>query len=231
MAVNDSDQVAGTVFVAQDVNYAFRWTSSGGMQDLGSLAPDIHDTRANGINATGDIVGLSFPSNGVEHAFLWTENGGMKDLGDLPNGFDDSVALGVNASDEVVGYSTDSAFIWTNSDGMQNLEDLLGDSSAGWTLFQASAINDAGQIVGYGASPDGDIHAFLLTPVPEPASAALMAIGALLLGSPVGHARGIRQSNEAMPFSISARRWLATKPQADGDKTGAALRSAQFAPS
>jgi len=34
-----------------------------------------------------------------------------------------------------------------------------------WHLLQATCINDSGWIVGYGENPDGQTHAFLLTPV------------------------------------------------------------------
>ena len=52
-------------------------------------------------------------------------------------------------------------------------------NGAGWTLQYAEAINNAGQITGYGTI-NGQTHAFLLTPsiapaVPEPGSVALCA--------------------------------------------------------
>ena len=40
------------------------------------------------------------------------------------------------------------------------------DPSLGWILEGAAAINDSGQIVGYGADPAGSLHAYLLTPLP-----------------------------------------------------------------
>jgi probable HAF family extracellular repeat protein len=69
----------------------------------------------------------------------------------------------------------------TSADGMRNLNDLLDPSGAGWTLRDAIAINDAGQIVGYGTSPPGAQHGFLLTPVPEPPTLALVALALALL--------------------------------------------------
>jgi hypothetical protein len=52
--------------------------------------------------------------------------------------------------------------------------------NSGWTLESADAINDAGQITGYGFI-NGQTHAFLLTvtAVPEPGSAVLLGIGAV----------------------------------------------------
>ena len=58
---------------------------------------------------------------------------------------------------------------------MVDLNSLI-DSISGWELEQAIGINDAGQITGFGWI-GGQRHAFLLTPVPEPATFALLALG------------------------------------------------------
>jgi probable HAF family extracellular repeat protein len=50
---------------------------------------------------------------------------------------------------------------------MFDLNDLLLNAS-GWTLTEAAAINDNGQIVGLGRNGLGQTEAFLLTPVPLP---------------------------------------------------------------
>jgi probable HAF family extracellular repeat protein len=47
--------------------------------------------------------------------------------------------------------------------------------------METRAINDAGQIVGYGINPDGYSRAYLLTPVPEPMTLGLLTVGALSL--------------------------------------------------
>jgi len=48
-------------------------------------------------------------------------------------------------------------------------------------LNEALAINNAGQIVGFGHSPTLVQRAFLLNPVPEPAAVALWAAGLAVL--------------------------------------------------
>lgn len=75
---------------------------------------------------------------------------------------------GINSSGKVVGCSTlagppiKHAFVY--SDGaMRDLNDLLVDSGAGWVLEVASAINNLGQITGWG-SFNGEQRAFVLTP-------------------------------------------------------------------
>ena len=62
---------------------------------------------------------------------------------------------------------------------MVDLNTLI-DPLSGWELSAATAINDAGQITGYGVI-GGQNHAFLLTPVPEPTTLALLALGLPLL--------------------------------------------------
>jgi hypothetical protein len=48
---------------------------------------------------------------------------------------------------------------------MIDLNSLLDSSGTGWILMQATAINNKGQIVGFGIDPLGHMGAFLLTPV------------------------------------------------------------------
>src|SRR5262249_13340269 len=47
----------------------------------------------------------------------------------------------------------------------------------GSTLTELLGINDAGQIVGQYYESSGNAHAFLATPVPEPANILMLAIG------------------------------------------------------
>ena len=48
-----------------------------------------------------------------------------------------------------------------------NLNAAVINAPAGWTLEEATGINDNGWIVGYGINPSGVQDAFLLTPVPR----------------------------------------------------------------
>jgi probable HAF family extracellular repeat protein len=141
-------------------------------------------TYANDINAAGQIAGQAEDYK----AYLYTPGQGILTLGELKDR--DTWARGLNDLGHVVGSATDDidsdrglAFLWTPELGMRDLNDLVDASAAGWTLTEAWAINNAGQIVGFGQH-GGDLTRvpFLLTPVPEPgaALAASLAAAALL---------------------------------------------------
>jgi hypothetical protein len=89
------------------------------------------------------------------------------------------------------GGLADDAFIFSNGQ-MQDLNSLIGPSN--WKLESATAINNEGQIAGYGINPSGQPHAFLLTRVPEPTSAGivlsvLVGLLARRRGVPPSHGR------------------------------------------
>jgi hypothetical protein len=70
------------------------------------------------------------------------------------------------------------AFVYDGTHGMVDLNSLV--LAPGWTLEGATAINDAGQIVGYGINPSGNLEAFLIT-APEPSTWIMFVIGAASL--------------------------------------------------
>jgi probable HAF family extracellular repeat protein len=181
-AINDNGQVAGYSY--GDSTRAFLY-SNGTMTDLG-LGPGGLGSEASALNANGQVVGFFETSSGWAHAFLYG-NGTMTDLGTL--GGDSSHAYGINASGQVVGdaytgLGYDHPFLYSNGT-MTDLTSLI-DPIPGWTLLRATAINDRGQIVCKGQGTIGSYefsHAFLLTPIPEPSTLALLSIGAIgLLG-------------------------------------------------
>jgi uncharacterized membrane protein len=67
-------------------------------------------------------------------------------------------------------------YIWDRHNGIQLLEDLLDESADGWKLTAVTAVNDRGHIAGWGRSPSGSVHAFVLVPVPEPTALHLIMV-------------------------------------------------------
>jgi probable HAF family extracellular repeat protein len=141
VAVNDRGQVAGNSVDASGVYHAFRWTRSGGMQEL--VLPDGTSSDAVGINDLGEVAGYSQLANGSVHAFLWSPCGRIRDLGP-------GQAVAINELGQVaIAGPNGGTYRWTPARGRQ----YIGSGTP-------TAINDWGQITGDGTNGD----AFLWTP-------------------------------------------------------------------
>jgi probable HAF family extracellular repeat protein len=168
--INDLGIVTGFARVADGSRRAFVY--DGIMREIGTLG----GTQSIGyaINDKAHVTGHSSLSGfQPSHAFYF--DGTMRDLGTL--GGASSAGLAINTHGTIVGSSSlagpplEAAFIWTKEHGMLDLNSLV-DGIAGIDLRSATAINDRGQITGYG-NVSGRTHAFLLTPVPVPESSSL----------------------------------------------------------
>lgn len=160
-AINDTGQIAGYCFGSGYPPTACLWENAS-ITPLGTLGGSY--SYAWDINGYGQIVGSStiagVPS--YTHAFLW-ENDAMTDLGEL-QGSSSSEAYGINDAAQIVGWSGGRAFLWENGT-MINLNELLSSRSGWVVLYEATGINNIGQIVGTGIIDSGECHAFLMTPV------------------------------------------------------------------
>ena len=181
--------------------------SSGSMSVLATLSGGT-GSQVNALNDTGLAVGESdvmVDGKASGHGFVYDINTGvLTDLGNPVSPLFESGASGVNDLAQVVGgYQTDAAydtaaFIWTQAGGMQNLNNLI-NPSLGWDLWNASSINNSGEIIGQGVNPQGRIDAVLLTPVPEPSPFSLAVVlltifvARLAWACPLAHDRRVSQ--------------------------------------
>jgi probable HAF family extracellular repeat protein len=181
--ISDSGQAVGSSRLCADTSipltapngtHAVLWQPDGSITDLGNLGGDTNNV-ATGINNAGVVVGNSLSSDGTIHPFLWNRSAGMQDLGAYPGAVATVAPCchTLNDKGEVVGFYVDSnfnfsAFEWQDNT-MVDLNALLPAGSP-WYLLQALSINSAGQITGVGLV-NGEIHAFLATPISGPAAA------------------------------------------------------------
>jgi len=155
---------------------AFRWTSAG-MTGLGDLSGGLFQSIAYAISADGNVIaGYSVPTSGFHAAFRWTTTNGMTELGALPcdpwsiaraTSRDGAMIVG----DPQTG-SGDCVFMWTAERGMRRLLDVLtndyGLNLSGWTLRQALAISQNGNvIVGWGINPAGQTEGWIADLAPN----------------------------------------------------------------
>lgn len=164
--INNAGQIVGVIEGGAAGRRAFVW-HHGTRIDLGSL-PGSVGSVALAVSDAGQVIGFSdmaFESGTRAHAFTW-RNGQTRAL-PRPAGVETSLALGVNARGDVVGYVMGDRFgpsaVRWSGDVLTDLNAELQPDS-GWVLEYASAINNAGQIVGVGRR-DGARGAFLLTPL------------------------------------------------------------------
>ncbi|MBI9019464.1 MAG: PEP-CTERM sorting domain-containing protein [Phycisphaerae bacterium] len=171
LMINNVGQVAGLNSQGQAYVYDM---NSDQMQYYKSSDSDGSLITAD-INDLGQVVGYSY-GHERNHAFLYDG----QNVIDLINGPDrySNKANAINNLSQIVGSSEEQAYIWQDGT-LDFLDDLLDDDS-GWQLINANDINDHGQIVGYGIY-EGQGRAFLLNPVPEPATLSLVLLGGLLM--------------------------------------------------
>lgn len=161
-SINDSGVIVGWNS-SNGGDTAVRWTG-GTISNIGSTLGSYNYAWA--INSTGQIAGEGFDAgNTIYSAHVYSGSTWIT-LG-VPAGASNTEAYGINDDGVVVGRIyfgsgiSPRAFVWSGG-VMTDLNNLI-PAGTGWTLQVARAINNNGQIVGYGLL-DGQVRGFLLTP-------------------------------------------------------------------
>jgi probable HAF family extracellular repeat protein len=185
LGINTAGHVVGAAPVNDSYqdDRAFLWTSTtpdgtqGAMTNLGALALSPGSVSGgSALNALDEVVGSSdvlLPTSVLLETAILETGGRMYNLGTLGGNYVESEASGINASGVVVGdsntgYGQTLAWIWSptspngTSGHMTDLNALI-PAGSGWVLNVAKAVDDAGQIAGWGTI-NGMEHAFLLSP-------------------------------------------------------------------
>jgi uncharacterized membrane protein len=198
--INNSGQVAGYDFVG---SFSRAVVLSGNTETV--IGPAGQYSVASSISDTGFVAGYRYTQPfTLSEAFVY-KDGVTTFLGTM--GGNTSIATGVNSYGHVVGYATgpnsfQRGFFYDGQNtylfpgriyGINDDDRLVGGTSlyvggitynlntliapgSGWVIDNALAISDAGHITGQGRL-NGVQHAFLLTPVPEPATCTLALAG------------------------------------------------------
>ena len=150
--------------------HALLW-ETGRVVDLGNLGGKgiLNGHFAHIINNLDEVVGSSdLKGDMATHAFRWTKIGGLEDLGTL-GGDVISIGLGLNDAGTVTGISANAdfsefrAFVWTGG-VMTDLNSLIPAKSSLY-LLTACSINARGEMIGFAADANGDLHAYLASPL------------------------------------------------------------------
>ena len=165
--LNNRGQVVGQMDLPA-VFHPFLW-DRGTLTDLGSFPGAGFYGSASWINEAGDTVGWA-DNNIDDFPALW-EHGMIRNLGTV-GGDTCGYANAINSKGQIVGKSgpclgvAAHAFLWEPGGPVVDLNTLV-HSASGAHLNIALFINERGEIAAQGLLPNGDQHAFLLTPCGE----------------------------------------------------------------
>ena len=147
---------------------------------INSLLPANTNSQATGVNDTGEVVG--FYQEGPNSSPLFH---GFTDIGGsitsfLVPGSVSTQALGVNDLGEIVGDYVDAGGVMHGF--LDNGGVFATLDPAGSIATTINGINDSGTVVGFYVNADDSTIGTIGTPVPEPATWAMMLLGFVGLG-------------------------------------------------
>jgi probable HAF family extracellular repeat protein len=206
--LNDRGQVVGDSGTCGGATiHAVSWTNG-----IASQLPELGTGAiAENINNQGQIVGTVGSADGTtQYGSVW-QNGVLTNLGLLPGDFGGS-AFGNNSRGQVVGGNWNSNFYWSHAFIWQNgvmtdLNTLFPANSNLYATF-AAKINERGQIGGQATvlrGPDqGNVHAFLATPVDGPIGLSVADV----VPTPPGSNLPANVNKQPMPMPMSMSTFL-----------------------
>ena len=144
-AVNNSNQVVGSVLVSRDGAAVSLSNSSTALKEMKQMELEIKKANLDGVYASEHILEL------IQSSRLSSE---VRALGNSLN--IDASGLDRTFASKMKSFSYQSeAFIWDNGRGMMSLGTLVGgDWSTAWD------VNDQGQVIGYSSIGDSESRAF-----------------------------------------------------------------------
>ena len=175
--------MAGTGYMQNGLQHAFLF-SGGTLQALN--LPGGWYSIAVGLNPAGWVLGESYMGSPASPAGF---NGYFLYADGLTENLGSSYPSGLILSDDFGDVNL----------GTPNLSEPLSSLFPDWYYAQANAANSSGQIAGDGVNGNGDPVVFLLTPVPEPSTLALLLrVSSGLSGT------FVRAKNDAKVAAMSA---------------------------
>lgn len=141
--INAAGHIVGATHFRQGgPNHAFLLLPRQGLFDLGTGGG--WSSAATRMNERGMVIGQVNNSPAYRRAFAWTRETGLIQIG---RGSNYSVAADLNNWGQVVGTVGMRAFLWTRGGGTVDLNTRLRNAPDRLVLDDATAINDAGEIV------------------------------------------------------------------------------------
>jgi uncharacterized membrane protein len=170
MGINNLGEAVGRIGYSYTGDDAFLWSEN----VLNILPKDTAD-RARAADINDHSVAVGWVRRYSQDRAVYWDNATLHSL------HDDSysaIANAINNAGQIVG-GGNYAMLWDGNESVR-LQDLI-PADSGWDrLTVANDINESGQIVGMGER-NGRLRAFLLNPVPEPVTAALIVVGGLVM--------------------------------------------------
>jgi len=184
--INSSGKLVGTAYVLfSPFKASMGQVGTPGVTVI-SPASQFSTGMALAVNDAGTIVGYQNHGSGSPSPAIFNGDGTVQFLDITPLNLVEGWAQDISTDGTIVGRAFGSDIdgnqiskSFVNIGGQTYDFESLIDPSSGWTLFfEAAGVNDLGQIVGEGIY-NGQITGFVMTPVPEPATVGVIAIGAI----------------------------------------------------